>query len=64
MANEKTIKLTKRTVDAIQSDGTDFYVFDSELIGFGVRVRLDVEFAQRFDVDNVVVHLKEFPDGE
>ncbi|MEP7452830.1 site-specific integrase [Phyllobacterium sp. SB3] len=29
----------KRTVDAIKPDGTDFYVFDSELIGFGVRVR-------------------------
>lgn len=33
------VKITKRVVDAIKPDGTDFYVFDSELIGFGVRVR-------------------------
>jgi len=26
-------------VDAIKPDGTDFYIFDSDLIGFGVRVR-------------------------
>lgn len=36
---QKAVKLTKRTVDAIIADGTDFYVFDSELVGFGVRVR-------------------------
>lgn len=36
---DKTVKLTKRAVDAIKPDGTDFYVFDSELTGFGVRVR-------------------------
>ncbi|SFJ61413.1 site-specific integrase [Aerobium aerolatum] len=35
----KTIRITKRVVDAIKPDGSDFYVFDSELIGFGVRVR-------------------------
>lgn len=34
-----SVKLTKRTVDAIQADGRDFYVWDSELKGFGVRVR-------------------------
>lgn len=33
------IKLTKRTVDSIKPQGVDFYVFDTELIGFGVRVR-------------------------
>lgn len=38
-SDDKTVKLTKRAVDAIKPDGTDFYVFDSELIGFGVRVR-------------------------
>ncbi|MBZ9603991.1 site-specific integrase [Phyllobacterium chamaecytisi] len=32
-------KITKRVVDAIEPNGTDYYVFDSELIGFGVRVR-------------------------
>lgn len=36
---ERSIKITKRTVDAIAADGTDFYVFDTELTGFGVRVR-------------------------
>jgi integrase len=38
-AKDRTVKITKRTVDAIKPNGTDFYVFDSELIGFGVRVR-------------------------
>jgi len=37
--DDKTVKLTKRAVDAIKPDGTDFYVFDSDLVGFGVRVR-------------------------
>ncbi len=36
---EKSVRITKRVVDAIKPDGTDFYVFDSDLIGFGVRVR-------------------------
>ncbi len=36
---EKSVRITKRVVDAIKPDGTDFYVFDSELIGCGVRVR-------------------------
>jgi integrase len=36
---QQTVKLTKRTVDAIKLNGSDFYVFDSELRGFGVRVR-------------------------
>ncbi|TIP25683.1 MAG: DUF4102 domain-containing protein [Mesorhizobium sp.] len=35
----KTVKITKRVVDATKPNGTDFYVFDSELIGFGLRVR-------------------------
>lgn len=35
----KSVRITKRIVDGIKPDGTDFYVFDSELIGFGVRVR-------------------------
>ena len=38
-ATEKSVKITKRVVDAVRPDGTDFYVFDSELIGFGIRVR-------------------------
>ena len=37
--SSRSIKITKRVVDAIKADGTDFYVFDTELIGFGVRVR-------------------------
>ncbi|MGB3831048.1 MAG: tyrosine-type recombinase/integrase [Mesorhizobium sp.] len=36
---EKSVRLTKRVVDAIKPDGTDFYVFDSDLVGFGIRVR-------------------------
>lgn len=36
---ESAVKITKRTVDAVKANGTDFYVFDSELIGFGIRVR-------------------------
>ncbi len=36
---ERSVKITKRTVDAIKANGSDFYVFDSELTGFGVRVR-------------------------
>ncbi|MGX9178792.1 hypothetical protein [Mesorhizobium sp. BHbdii] len=35
---ESAVKITKRTVDAIKANATDF-VFDSELIGFGIRVR-------------------------
>lgn len=38
---EKSVKITKRVVDAIKPNGTDFYVFDSELVGFGIRVRAD-----------------------
>lgn len=34
-----SVKLTKRAIDAIMPTGADFYVFDSELVGFGVRVR-------------------------
>lgn len=35
----KTVKITKRVVDATKPNGTDFYIFDSELTGFGLRVR-------------------------
>lgn len=35
----KTVKISKRTVDAIKPNGTDFYVFDADLAGFGVRIR-------------------------
>ncbi|MFP5077039.1 tyrosine-type recombinase/integrase [Rhizobium sp. YIM 134829] len=38
-SEQQPVKLTKRAVDAIKPNGTDFYVFDSELRGFGVRVR-------------------------
>ncbi|HEV2899892.1 MAG TPA: tyrosine-type recombinase/integrase [Pseudaminobacter sp.] len=37
--SERSVKITKRVVDATKPNGTDFYVFDSELIGFGIRVR-------------------------
>ena len=38
---ERTMaKLTKRTVDALQmADGRDMFAWDSELRGFGVRVK-------------------------
>jgi integrase len=35
----RAVKLSKRSVDAINPDGSDFYVFDTDLAGFGVRVR-------------------------
>ena len=36
---ERQSKITKRLVDSLKADGTDYYVFDRELIGFGIRVR-------------------------
>jgi integrase len=36
---EKSVKITKRVVDALRPNGMDFYVFDSDLVGFGIRVR-------------------------
>ena len=35
----RTAKITKRVVNAIVPNGSDFYVFDNELTGFGIRVR-------------------------
>jgi hypothetical protein len=35
----RSVKITKRVVDSIEPADADFYVFDSELIGFGLRVR-------------------------
>jgi integrase len=32
-------RITKRMVDGLKPSATDFYVFDTDLIGFGVRVR-------------------------
>jgi integrase len=37
--SEKSVRITKRVVDSIKPDGSDYYVFDAELIGFGIRVR-------------------------
>src|SRR6516162_9035787 len=31
-------KLTKRTVDALSSEGREYFVWDDEIPGFGVRV--------------------------
>jgi len=31
-------KLTKRTIDALKSEAADFFVWDSQIAGFGVRV--------------------------
>ena len=31
-------KLTKRAVDALQPKEKDYFVWDSEIIGFGLRV--------------------------
>lgn len=31
-------KLTKRAVDALQPQATDYFVWDSEIVGFGIRV--------------------------
>ena len=33
------IKITKRTIDHIESDGSDRFYWDRELPGFGLRVR-------------------------
>lgn len=33
------VRITKRTVDALKADGRDFVQWDTELTGFGVRVR-------------------------
>lgn len=33
------IKITKRTIDRIESDGSDRFYWDRELLGFGLRVR-------------------------
>ena len=33
------IKITKRTIDRIESDGSDRFYWDRELPGFGLRVR-------------------------
>ncbi|MEW6629441.1 MAG: integrase arm-type DNA-binding domain-containing protein, partial [Pseudomonadota bacterium] len=35
----RPVKITKRVVDALKTDGSDYYVFDTDLIGFGIRVR-------------------------
>jgi hypothetical protein len=32
-------RITKRLVDGLKPAGTDYYVFDTETIGFAVRVR-------------------------
>jgi hypothetical protein len=32
-------KITKRLVDSLKPAASDFYAFDTELLGFGVRVR-------------------------
>lgn len=37
--SERATRITKRSVDAIEANGTDFYVFDTDLTGFGIRVR-------------------------
>ena len=34
-------------VDATKPNGTDFYVFDSELIGFGLRIRRPIKKSQQ-----------------
>jgi hypothetical protein len=34
-----TQRITKRTVDALKSNGTEFTVWDDAVTGFGVRVR-------------------------
>ena len=36
------IKVTKRTVDKITSDGSDRFYWDDDLSGFGLRVRASV----------------------
>ena len=35
----RSMKITKRVVDSIEPTDADFYVFDNEVIGFGLRVR-------------------------
>lgn len=36
MAN---VRITKRVVDALEKTGTEYFIWDADLIGFGVRVR-------------------------
>jgi hypothetical protein len=33
-------RITKRLVDGLKPTGTDYYVFDTDTIGFAVRVRV------------------------
>lgn len=37
--SSKTVRITKKVVDAIKANGSDFYIFDADLTGFGIRVR-------------------------
>ena len=39
MTTRRSIKLTKRSVDAIKANGNDIVYWDRELTGFGLRVR-------------------------
>ncbi|MCY4385236.1 MAG: Arm DNA-binding domain-containing protein, partial [Nitrospinae bacterium] len=40
MPKRSELKLTKRTVDALEADGKDVLFWDRELAGFGVRVHV------------------------
>jgi hypothetical protein len=33
-------RITKRLVDSLRPTGTDYYVFDTDTIGFAVRIRV------------------------
>lgn len=36
------VKLTKRTVDALLSEDKDYFIWDSQIVGFGVRIRSSI----------------------
>ena len=36
---QKSVRITKRVVDGLKTTGTEYFAWDAELKGFGVRVQ-------------------------